>query len=299
MTALQLPRCVTLGGLTLGLVTLLSIPGLTRAAHGQAAPRGKAVYDKWCAECHGVNGAGDGSAAAYMLPRPRDFTKGVYQIRTTASGELPTDADIRRVIDEGMPGTAMPGWSAHLTNAERDDLVAYLKSFSRFFAGTAPTRIAIGRAPSRSDETIASGRAAFTTLECAKCHGAQGRGDGQSAPTLADDDDRPIRAANLGASWSFNGGSSVEQIYTRLRTGLDGTPMPSFSDAVDANVVTDEQLWHVAQYVRSLSPEDPPDVREVVRVAQASGALPTSPDDSAWNAVERFWVPLVAQIIIK
>ena len=46
----------------------------------------------------------------YMLPRPRDFTKGVYQIRTTASGELPTDADIRRVIDDGMPGTAMPEW---------------------------------------------------------------------------------------------------------------------------------------------------------------------------------------------
>jgi mono/diheme cytochrome c family protein len=268
-------------------------------AYAQAAPRGKAIYDKWCAECHGATGAGDGAAATYMLPRPRDFTKGVYQIRTTASGELPTDADILRVIDEGMPGTAMPEWGTLLTRGERDDLVAYLKSFSQFFSGPAPTAVAIGRAPAGSDEAVAGGREAYTILECAKCHGEQGRGDGPSAPTLSDDFDQPIRAANLSASWSFNGGNSVEQIYTRLRTGLDGTPMPSFTEAVDANVVTDEQLWQVAQYVRSLSPGEVPTVREVVRAALTAGALPASPDDSSWNAVERFWVPLVGQVIIK
>ncbi len=45
----------------------------------QTAPRGKAVYDKWCAACHGDDGAGAGDAATYMLPQPRDFTKGVTQ----------------------------------------------------------------------------------------------------------------------------------------------------------------------------------------------------------------------------
>ena len=299
MIAFRSAHRVIFGGLALGVVSQLPIPGPVAAAYAQAAPNGKATYDKWCAECHGVNGAGDGSAATYMLPRPRDFTKGVYQIRTTASGELPTDADIRRVIDEGMPGTAMPGWTAHLTSVERDDLVAYLKSFSQFFSGPAPAAIAIGRAPATSDEAVASGREAYTVLECAKCHGEQGHGDGPSAPTLTDDLDQPIRAANLSASWNFNGGSSVEQIYTRLRTGLDGTPMPSFTDAVDANVVTDEQLWQVAQYVRSLSPREAPKVREVVHAALTDGALPASPDDSTWNAVERFWVPLVGQVIIK
>src|ERR671924_32471 len=98
-------------------------------------PRGKAVYDKWCAGCHGDTGAGDGYAQTFMLPRPRDFTKGVYQIRTTASGELPTDDDVRRVIEEGMPGTAMPGWRERLTSAQREDVLAYIKTFSQFFAG--------------------------------------------------------------------------------------------------------------------------------------------------------------------
>ena len=260
---------------------------------------GKASYDKWCAGCHGDTGAGDGSGAAYMLPRPRDFTKGVYQVRTTASGELPTDADIKRVIDDGMPGTAMPGWSDVLTDAERNNLVAYLKTFSAFFSGAAPKLVEVGRAPGGGDEAIAEGRRVYESLECAKCHGQAGRGDGPSAPTLTDDWDHPIRAADLTKSWTFNGGSSLEEIYTRLRAGLDGTPMPSFTDVIESGIITDEQLWRVAQYVRSLSPDGPPRVREVVRAVRVEGALAAGPGDSLWNDVESQYIPVVGQIIVK
>lgn len=262
-------------------------------------PRGKAIYDKWCAECHGNTGAGDGSAQAFMLPRPRDFTKGSYQIRTTASGELPTDDDLRRVIDNGMPGTAMPRWGDRLSDAEREDVIAYIKSFSQFFTGAAPTPIEIGSAPGSSTEAIAEGREVYTKLECFKCHGQAGRGDGTSAPTLTDDWEQPILAADLSASWRFNGGSSVRDIYARLRTGLDGTPMPSFSDVIESKIITDAQLWRVAQYVRSLSPEEPPPVRDVIRARLAEGALPRGPDDTTWARAEAYYVPLVGQIIIK
>jgi mono/diheme cytochrome c family protein len=261
--------------------------------------RGKAVYDRWCAECHGDTGAGDGSAQAYMLPRPRDFTKALYQIRTTASGELPTDADLRRVINEGMAGTAMPGWRDRLTDTQRDDVIAYIKSFSQFFAGAAPTPIEIGKPPGSTAEAIAEGREVYTKLECFKCHGQAGRGDGTSAPTLTDDWEQPIFAADLSTSWRFNGGSSVEEIYTRLRTGLDGTPMPSFSDVIDSKIITDEQLWRVAQYVRSLSPDEPPAVREVIRARLAEGALPSGPNDTTWARAEAYYVPLVGQIVVK
>ncbi|MEO6445153.1 MAG: c-type cytochrome [Gemmatimonadaceae bacterium] len=284
---------------TIGALGAVAAIGMLAPLLGAQAPRGKAVYDKWCAECHGATGAGDGSSAAYMLPRPRDFTKGLYQIRTTASGELPTDADLLHVVTEGMPGTAMPDWKTRLNATERGDVVAYIKSMSSFFAGAAPKAISVGKAPSSSSESIAAGRAAYEKLECFKCHGQEGRGDGTSSPTLKDDYDHPIRAANLSQHWKFNGGATVEQIYTRLRTGLDGTPMPSFTDAMESEVVTDEQLWQVAQYVRSLGPEKDPVVREVVRAAQVEGALPTSPSDSAWAEVEAFWIPLVGQIILK
>src|SRR2546426_9285180 len=102
----------------------------------QDTTKGKAVYVRWCAGCHGETGGGDGPAAAAMLPRPRNFTGAIYKIRTTASGQLPTDADLMRAIDEGLPGSAMPAWKGRLSDGERRDVMAYLKTFSSFFADT-------------------------------------------------------------------------------------------------------------------------------------------------------------------
>jgi mono/diheme cytochrome c family protein len=292
----RLPRgCPLALAVALAFSTLCPLPSTLGA---QSAPRGKATYDKWCAGCHGDTGAGDGPGAAEMLPRPRDFTRGVYKIRSTASGEIPTDADLRHVIDKGMPATAMPEWESLLNERERDDVVAYIKSFYDQFSSSKATVVQIGSAPGSSDAAIADGRAVFQKLECFKCHGQQGRGDGTSAPTLKDDWEHPIRAADLSESWKFRGGNTVEEIYARMKTGLDGTPMPSFQESIENKLITDEQLWHVAQYVRSLSPERPPEVREVLRAPRAS-ALPRTVDDSAWAAAERQWVPVVGQIIVK
>src|SRR2546422_340818 len=85
----------------------------------QDTTAGKKVYVKWCAGCHGDGGAGDGAGAAYMLPRPRNFTGGLYKIRTTASGQLPTDADPLRAIDEGLAGSAMPGGEGRVSQPAR------------------------------------------------------------------------------------------------------------------------------------------------------------------------------------
>ncbi|MBI4521670.1 MAG: c-type cytochrome [Gemmatimonadetes bacterium] len=289
--------------MVLAFMVLLATPlpaSPAAVAQGEPEPPGKATYDRWCAGCHGETGQGDGFAAPWMLPRPRDFTQALYQIRTTASGGLPTDADILRIIDEGMPGTAMPGWRDRLSSAERAALVEYVKSFSRFFEGAAPPEtLEFGRAPRATAERLADGRAIYDSIECWRCHGQQGRADGTSSPTLRDDADLPIRAADLTMNWRFNGGGRVEDIYRRMRTGLDGTPMPSQSDLLTAGVVTDDELWSLALYVRSLSPEEPPPVREVFTAALAEGELPTSPGDSIWAEVERFFVPLVGQIIVR
>ncbi|HUE96007.1 MAG TPA: c-type cytochrome [Longimicrobiaceae bacterium] len=262
---------------------------------------GQAVYDRWCAGCHGVDGGGEGPGAGTMLPRPRDFTTGLYQIRTTATGELPTDEDLLHVIDVGMPGTAMPGWEDVLSRAERDALVQYLKTFSRFFEmGDAPPPMEFGRAPRASDEVIARGREVYDMIECWRCHGEQGRGDGESAPTLVDDAGFPIVAADLTKNWTFNGGGTVEDIYRRLRTGLDGTPMPTFSDIVDAGVVSEDDMWALAHFVRSLAPQRAPAVREVVEAAfLTESQVPQTIDDPAWREADRFYIPLAGQIVVR
>lgn len=283
-------------GIALIAVPLLPVP--VRAQESSA--RGKAVYDRWCAGCHGLEGEGDGPAEAYMLPRPRDFTMGLYEIRSTHSGELPTDADIRAVIDEGMPGTAMPGWKDRLSASDRGALVEVVKSFSRFFEQEGvPEPVEVGSPPEATEEALAEGRVFYEKIECWKCHGQAGRGDGPSAPTLEDDRDLPVRSADLTENWLFNGGGSTEAIFARLLTGMNGTPMPSFADLIEADFMTREQLWNVALYVRSLAPEKPPAVREVIRAGLVEEGLPTAVDAEAWAEVERYYVPLVGQVIVE
>jgi DMSO reductase family type II enzyme heme b subunit len=269
----------------------------------QDTTKGKAVYGKWCAGCHGLQGNGEGPAEHYMLPEPRDFTGAVFKIRTTASGNLPTDADIMRSINEGLPGSAMPAWKNRLSESERRDVMAYIKTFSAFFSDTTqhPQVLTFGSPPSggTSAKALEVGRQFYDSIHCFKCHGPQGRGDGPSAPTLKDDAGHPIFAADLHQNWRFRGGATVEDIYGRLRTGLDGTPMPSFSDLIDQKFLTAEELWRLAQYVRSLSPADEPEVRDVIHAPQVKGPLPDAPDDSAWNGVDSYYFPLVGQVIEK
>src|SRR5256712_12735374 len=178
-------------------ILLLPAPGSLLA---QDPTAGKRVYVKWCAGCHGAGGAGDGAAAASMLPRPRNFTSGLYKIRTTASGQLPTDADLERAIDEGLPGSAMPGWKGRLSQAERRDVVEDIKTFSSFFSDTSQHVVALkfSGAPGggTSDKAIKIGKQFYDSIGCRKCHGDQGRGDGSSAPTLKDVAGFPIFAAD-------------------------------------------------------------------------------------------------------
>lgn len=286
--------------LAVGVVVLSIRPTVQLSAQSEAE-QGKVVYEKWCAQCHGETGEGDGPAAHYMYPRPRNFVAALYQIRSTASGLLPTDADIMHAIDNGLPGTTMPGWKDKLSSGDRRALLAYIKTFSSFFADSSqlPQALEFGGAPGGGAEAIRLGKQFYDSIGCHKCHGPVGRGNGPSAPTLKDDDGMPMFAADLTQGWRFNGGFTVEDIYRRLRTGIDGTPMPSFSDLLDQKFVTDEELWRVAQYVASLSSGEP-EIRDVIRAARSEGpALPGGPADSTWAAVDTYYFPLVAQIIHK
>lgn len=71
-------------------------------------------------------------------------------------------------------------------------------------------------------------QAVFQRLECWKCHGVTGRGNGPSADTLTDDQNRPIKPFDFHDVTRFKCGA----IYKIFMTGLNGTPMPSFADSV-------------------------------------------------------------------
>src|SRR5947199_10489394 len=113
----------------------LLVLALGRAAVG--ADPATAVYKHACAWCHGKDGRGDGPAAfsinKYLSPRPRDFTRGRFELRSTPSGELPTDQDLLRTPERGVPGY-MPSFRG-LTAAERCLAVAAVKRFYSGFEG--------------------------------------------------------------------------------------------------------------------------------------------------------------------
>ena len=58
---------------------------------------GKTVYDQHCAACHGLNGLGNGGAAIWLYPKPRNFSSGLFKIKSTPAGFLPTDDDFASV----------------------------------------------------------------------------------------------------------------------------------------------------------------------------------------------------------
>jgi len=192
--------------------------------------RGEKLYDGACAGCHGVAGDGNGVAGQYLNPRPRDFTKGVYRFRSTATGELPTDEDLYDVIARGVDGTMMPDFAPILNEKEIKDVVAYTKSFSLDFAEYgAGEPLAIPEPVAYTDESAQEGKFFYMLQGCWTCHGKTGKGDGPSASTQKDAQGNLVPPLNF-VNAIYKMGSDSKSIYKSLNTGFDGSPMASYKD---------------------------------------------------------------------
>jgi DMSO reductase family type II enzyme heme b subunit len=269
-------------------VLVLALPALAQQGDANA---GKAVYERRCAACHGDKGDGKGPGAELLDPRPRDFTSGVYKIRSTGN-RVPTDQDIFRVITEGMPGTSMPAWAV-LPERERWNLVAYIKTFAGDKLKEPPKKAELPKDVASSTASLARGKEMFEAIECHKCHGTEGRADGPSRPELKDDWGHPVKPANLSKRWTFRGGASRTEVATRMAVGVLGTPMPAFLDAVEKP----EDIWHVTNYVLSLGPPAP-NYATLITAAAVTEAISDDPAAELWKKVDGQSIPLMGQVII-
>lgn len=211
------------------------------------AEQGKPLYRRYCIGCHGPRGDGAGENAPYIDPKPRNFTQATFKCRSTPTGTLPTDEDLYNSVGRGFDNSNMPSW-APLTDQERINLVAFIKTFSaRWKTDKAGTPIHIPNEAPVTVQSIQHGRDLFQKLECWKCHGPEGHGDGPSAATLTDSNDQPIRPYNFAEGSRFKCGSTNEDIYRIFVTGVDGTPMPSFADVIQPN-----DAWDLVHFLRTL-----------------------------------------------
>lgn len=275
------------------LVIFAQAQTMTASTLVQAAD-GQAIYTQRCAVCHGENGDGAGPGAYFMFPRPRDFTSGAFKIRTTTSDSPPTDEDLIRVISQGMPGTTMPAWENVLSNDEITAVAQYVKGFTDIFEDEAQP-VSVGDRVRADAESIARGAEVYQQVQCFKCHGDEGRGDGPSALTLTDEFDQVIYPADLTQAWFFRGGGTAEDIYLRIMGGMIGSPMPSFADALP-----DEQMrWDLVNYVDSLSPDTLPELPPAVVAHRVEGIIPDDPHADTWQTASQAYYPLAGQIMVE
>jgi mono/diheme cytochrome c family protein len=248
-------RRINLARIAVSVVLAAALPLLAGAQQMEShegkwtghADAGKQLYYRYCWGCHGARGNGEGENAPYLNILPRNFVAATFKCRSTPTGTLPLDQDLFNTLIRGINFTNMPNWAA-LTDQQRADLVAFIKTFSPRWKTEKPgDPIQVPAETKLTVDSIKHGQELFQKLECWKCHGNEGRGDGPSASTLTDSNDQPIRPYNFTSDNRAKCGRTNQDLYKIFMTGLDGTPMPSFAD-----VIKPEDAWDLVHFLRTL-----------------------------------------------
>ncbi len=241
---------------------------------------GQAVYMKRCVQCHGVNGDGNGPAAEYLYPRPRNYTKGIFKFTSTPYGGKPRREDLIAVVRRGVTGTSMPRFNRIsdkdveavvdyvMVLAQRGELEyqlameadaseeldeEYVPEFvedviNRWQSAKASLTQPLTPQPELTEERAKLGREAFLSKGCSKCHGEDGRG--HTKDNIGKDSwGYPTRAADL-TSGMLHGGQEPIDIYRRILNGINGSPMPGFKSALQSEP---ETIWNLVAYVLEVS----------------------------------------------
>lgn len=263
--------------------------------------QGVTVYRQLCVGCHGETGDGQGIAASYLRPKPRDYRRGIFKFTSTPYGAKPARADLVRVIRRGAKGTSMPAfpWMSEediqavidyvILLSERgqvEELVAALAETD--YDETEPIEDSVfaeslqtvqeswadaerqvvhpvTAQPPYDDESIRAGRRAFLSKGCSKCHGNDGKGQTEwLSPAFVEQQKNASASERIEINYDawgdvapaadltarlLHGGRRPLDIYRRIHTGINGTPMPAFDQAF-AN--EPETTWHLVHYVLSV-----------------------------------------------
>jgi len=205
---------------------------------------GQRVFLERCQTCHGPDGRGNGPAVPSMSPRPRDFTLGQFKYKSTALGTPPADADLIRIVRDGLRASAMPYFGDLLTDGELRAVVGYVRSLGPRPEPGAPIVVPLRPPPDAASLERGKG---FYARSCAACHG-----DGRSRNPYDEQGGRQIFARDLSAPWTFHGGAEPEQLWLRVTTGIAPGAMPSYADTL-----TPAERWDIVNYVLSLGRTPP------------------------------------------
>lgn len=115
---------------TLVLINGLAISGVAVSNESrdiEAQPdgeQGQDLYRIHCLDCHGAEGRGDGPRAALLAPRPGNLVSAAISTKT--------DEELLEILAKGVPRTAMHGWSDQLSEEQRRNVLAYVRTLVHF-----------------------------------------------------------------------------------------------------------------------------------------------------------------------
>jgi mono/diheme cytochrome c family protein len=218
--------------------------------------QGHALYEYYCAHCHGAKGRGDGYNADFMDPRPRDLTDQVEtemadltneQIYDTFTRVVKEESDVTNPDEDFIPGS-MPTFKYTLSDEERWALVAYVRTlhkndapkidFTKPLSTTRPVVEADAKVdlaaltPVQRDKLVEQGRHLYhEKFMCESCHRIDDKG-GKVGPDLSRSGFR------LNPQWIYRWTKYPEAIR-------QDTKMPSFG-------MTDDEATAITAYLGTL-----------------------------------------------
>jgi len=252
-------------------------PNETEKQHLQ---RGYQVFSKYCVQCHGVTGNGKGAVAEYLNPKPRNYTRGIFKFTSTPYGHKPRRSDLVHTIRRGVTGTSMPSFD-RFSDEDMGAVVDYVLVLT--YRGELERTLAMiafddeelpdeegleevvegvlqpwrdssdemvmpeTMMPHMTEESVREGHRLFLKHACNKCHGVFGRGGSVGKVEVGLDAwGNKAAAADL-SSGMFRGGGRPLDIYRRIHSGINGTPMPAFKDLFAQDP---DAIWQLVQFIK-------------------------------------------------
>lgn len=240
--------------------------GGTSTQHEKLVERGRDRYATYCAGCHGDDGGGEGPAARFLNPKPRDLRLAKVKFAAVPAGAVPRDVDIIKTLDHGLHGTSMPAWSL-LPVDDKQAIVAFIKTLSPAWEKPAASPVPIKADPwqKRPADGVAEGERVYHGIAaCSSCHPAYVtheriaqhmqsfelpvsiRPDIYHAIPTKSDWGGPITPPDFLVDRTKRAQTKDELIEV-IAAGVGGTAMPSWGEALEP-----KQLWGLAYYVESL-----------------------------------------------
>ena len=229
-----------------------------------------ALYQAYCARCHGVTGAGDGPVSEQLSGGVRSLVGGMRHYSGSGATGV-TSTDVLHVLERGVPDSAMASFAGLFSPKEAQALARHVVRISGHEANDRAEDV--GPTLEASADDVMEGAVLYARAGCASCHGVDGTGGPMPFVERTNADGTPARFTRLDWPVTWRGGNSPRQIAQRLAVGIPGTPMPAYRPSL-----RERELWQLALYVQTMAR-----VETLEQLAARAVDAPPPADRVAWG----------------